>query len=39
MVKKLINLQDNLEGLWDQMYNLGDDFASENLNSVEDADK
>ena len=39
MDEKLINLQDNLEGLWNQMYNLVDDFASENLNSVEDADK
>ena len=39
MDEKLINLQDNLEGLWDKMYNLVDDFTSENLNSVEDADK
>ena len=39
MDEKLINLQDNLERLWDQMYNLVDDFTSENLNSVEDADK
>ena len=39
MDEKLTTLQDNLEGLWDQMYNLVDDFTSENLNSIEDADK
>ena len=39
MDEKLTTLQDNLEGLWDQMYNLVDDFTSENLHSIEDADK
>ena len=31
MDKKLTTLQDNLEGLWNHMYNLVDDFTSENL--------
>ena len=39
MDEKLTTLQDNLEVLWDQIYNLVDDFTSENLNSIEDADK